>query len=96
MEYLVSAFSLCAFSTVCVFRPNLQLIEGDSTQLSGMIRFTCSLAENVSSKVRQLDLTKVSHTHFCTQAMSPQTQKHVTDSACVSFTEKAVPGDPAC
>ncbi|KAM9460814.1 conserved oligomeric Golgi complex subunit 4 [Clarias gariepinus] len=38
--------------------PNLQLIEGDSTQLSGMIRFTCSLAENVSSKVRQLDLTK--------------------------------------
>ncbi|XP_030621649.1 conserved oligomeric Golgi complex subunit 4 isoform X2 [Chanos chanos] len=39
-------------------RPNLQLIEGDATQLSGMISFTCSLAENVSSKVRQLDLTK--------------------------------------
>ncbi|KAF5898680.1 conserved oligomeric Golgi complex subunit 4, partial [Clarias magur] len=38
--------------------PNLQLIEGDATQLSGMISFTCSLAENVSSKVRQLDLTK--------------------------------------
>ncbi|KPP74016.1 conserved oligomeric Golgi complex subunit 4-like [Scleropages formosus] len=38
--------------------PNLQLIEGDASQLSGMIAFTCSLAENVSSKVRQLDLAK--------------------------------------
>ncbi|KAJ1081884.1 hypothetical protein NDU88_002056 [Pleurodeles waltl] len=38
--------------------PNLQLIEGDAKQLSGMITFTCSLAENVSSKVRQLDLAK--------------------------------------
>lgn len=42
-------------------RPNLQLIEGDAVQLSGMINFTCSLAENVSSKVRQLDLTKVAN-----------------------------------
>ncbi|MBN3286968.1 COG4 protein, partial [Polyodon spathula] len=39
--------------------PNQQLIEGDASQLSGMITFTCSLAENVSSKVRQLDLAKV-------------------------------------
>uniref|UniRef100_A0A8C5F0Y8 Component of oligomeric golgi complex 4 n=2 Tax=Gopherus evgoodei TaxID=1825980 RepID=A0A8C5F0Y8_9SAUR len=39
--------------------PNLQLIEGDARQLSGMITFTCNLAENVSSKVRQLDLAKV-------------------------------------
>ncbi|KAL4657066.1 conserved oligomeric Golgi complex subunit 4 [Arapaima gigas] len=39
-------------------RPNLQLIEGDASQLSSMISFTCSLAENVSSKVRQLDLAK--------------------------------------
>uniref|UniRef100_A0A8C7LL64 Conserved oligomeric Golgi complex subunit 4 n=2 Tax=Oncorhynchus kisutch TaxID=8019 RepID=A0A8C7LL64_ONCKI len=38
--------------------PNLQLIGGDASQLSGMITFTCSLAENVSSKVRQLDLAK--------------------------------------
>uniref|UniRef100_A0A8C5FX76 Conserved oligomeric Golgi complex subunit 4 n=1 Tax=Gadus morhua TaxID=8049 RepID=A0A8C5FX76_GADMO len=38
--------------------PNLQLIEGDASQLSGMITFTCSLAENVSRKVRQLDLAK--------------------------------------
>ncbi|XP_072374706.1 conserved oligomeric Golgi complex subunit 4 isoform X1 [Scyliorhinus torazame] len=38
--------------------PNLQLIEGDAKQLAGMITFTCNLAENVSSKVRQLDLTK--------------------------------------
>lgn len=51
---------------VCVFflRPNLQLIEGDAVQLSGMINFTCSLAENVSSKVRQLDLTKVANIHI--------------------------------
>ncbi|XP_049575065.1 conserved oligomeric Golgi complex subunit 4 [Syngnathus scovelli] len=38
--------------------PNLQLIGGDASQLSGMITFTCSLAENVSRKVRQLDLAK--------------------------------------
>ncbi|XP_062327709.1 conserved oligomeric Golgi complex subunit 4 [Osmerus eperlanus] len=38
--------------------PNLQLIGGDASQLAGMITFTCSLAENVSSKVRQLDLAK--------------------------------------
>ena len=42
-----------------VFRPSLQLIGGDASQLSGMITFTCSLAENVSRKVRQLDLAKV-------------------------------------
>uniref|UniRef100_A0A8C9RQ14 Conserved oligomeric Golgi complex subunit 4 n=1 Tax=Scleropages formosus TaxID=113540 RepID=A0A8C9RQ14_SCLFO len=57
---------LCTVTTVPSFgalmhvplRPNLQLIEGDASQLSGMIAFTCSLAENVSSKVRQLDLAK--------------------------------------
>lgn len=38
--------------------PKLQLIEGDASQLSGTITFTCSLAENVSRKVRQLDLAK--------------------------------------
>ncbi|XP_015275299.1 PREDICTED: conserved oligomeric Golgi complex subunit 4 [Gekko japonicus] len=38
--------------------PNLQLIEGDAKQLAGTITFTCNLAENVSSKVRQLDLAK--------------------------------------
>lgn len=43
----------------CVSSPNLQLIEGDAQQLAGMITFTCNLAENVSSKVRQLDLAKV-------------------------------------
>uniref|UniRef100_A0A8C3AYQ2 Conserved oligomeric Golgi complex subunit 4 n=1 Tax=Cyclopterus lumpus TaxID=8103 RepID=A0A8C3AYQ2_CYCLU len=43
-------------SVLC--RPNLQLIGGDASQLSGMITFTCSLAENVSRKVRQLDLAK--------------------------------------
>ncbi|KAG7230511.1 hypothetical protein INR49_024620 [Caranx melampygus] len=44
--------------------PNLQLIGGDASQLSGMITFTCSLAENVSRKVRQLDLAK-----FCTDGV---------------------------
>ncbi|XP_006878683.1 PREDICTED: conserved oligomeric Golgi complex subunit 4 isoform X2 [Elephantulus edwardii] len=38
--------------------PSLQLIEGDAKQLAGTITFTCNLAENVSSKVRQLDLAK--------------------------------------
>ncbi|XP_072925779.1 conserved oligomeric Golgi complex subunit 4 [Hemitrygon akajei] len=38
--------------------PNLQLIEDDAKQLAGMIVFTCNLAENVSGKVRQLDLAK--------------------------------------
>uniref|UniRef100_A0A8C0YFC7 Conserved oligomeric Golgi complex subunit 4 n=1 Tax=Cyprinus carpio carpio TaxID=630221 RepID=A0A8C0YFC7_CYPCA len=52
-EECADELCLCAF-----LRPNLQLIEGDAVQLSGMISFTCSLAENVSSKVRQLDLTK--------------------------------------
>lgn len=48
-----------------LLRPNLQLIGGDASQLSGMITFTCSLAENVSRKVRQLDLAKV-HTSTTT------------------------------
>ncbi|ESO03274.1 hypothetical protein HELRODRAFT_191984 [Helobdella robusta] len=38
--------------------PGLQAVENDSKQLSDMITFTSSLAENVSSKVRQLDLAK--------------------------------------
>ena len=41
------------------FRPNLQMLETDSKQLSNMVSFTSTLAENVSSKVRQLDLAKV-------------------------------------
>ena len=38
--------------------PNLNILETDSKQLSGMISFTSTLAENVSSKVRKLDLAK--------------------------------------
>ncbi|CAG5130857.1 unnamed protein product [Candidula unifasciata] len=38
--------------------PNLQILETDSKQLCGMISFTSTLAENVSSKVRKLDLAK--------------------------------------
>ena len=40
-------------------RPNLNLIQNDAKQLTGMISFTSELADNVSSKVRQLDLAKV-------------------------------------
>jgi hypothetical protein len=45
----------------CIFfyRPNLQILETDSKNLSNMVAFTSTLAENVSSKVRQLDLAKV-------------------------------------
>ncbi|XP_059139126.1 conserved oligomeric Golgi complex subunit 4-like, partial [Physella acuta] len=38
--------------------PSLQMLEADSKQLCGMISFTSTLAENVSSKVRKLDLAK--------------------------------------
>ncbi|XP_055955306.1 conserved oligomeric Golgi complex subunit 4 [Patella vulgata] len=38
--------------------PNLQILQNDSKQLSSMISFTSTLAENVSSKVRKLDLAK--------------------------------------
>ncbi|XP_039279872.1 conserved oligomeric Golgi complex subunit 4-like [Nilaparvata lugens] len=38
--------------------PNLQIVHSDSEQLSEMISFTCTLAENVSAKVRQLDVAR--------------------------------------
>ncbi|XP_023216827.1 conserved oligomeric Golgi complex subunit 4-like [Centruroides sculpturatus] len=38
--------------------PNLQLVYSDSEQLTNLISFTSSLAENISSKVKKLDLTK--------------------------------------
>jgi len=44
---------------VILSRPNLQLVQNDAKQLAGMISFTSTLAENVSSKVRQLDVAKV-------------------------------------
>ena len=46
-------------TVVVVFRPNLQLVQNDAKQLAGMISFTSTLAENVSGKVRQLDVAKV-------------------------------------
>ncbi|XP_077986073.1 conserved oligomeric Golgi complex subunit 4-like [Glandiceps talaboti] len=45
-------------STLYRMAPNLQLVNSDAKQLDSMISFTCNLAENVSSKVRQLDLAK--------------------------------------
>jgi hypothetical protein len=40
--------------------PNLQIVHCDAEQLSEMITFTSTLAENVSAKVRQLDIARVS------------------------------------
>lgn len=42
----------------------MPIIQNDAHQLNGMISFTAQLAENVSSKVRQLDLAKVSNCYF--------------------------------
>jgi len=39
--------------------PNLQIVHSDAEQLSEMITFTSTLAENVSAKVRQLDVARV-------------------------------------
>ena len=47
-----------------LFRPNLQLVHNDSEQLFNMISHTSKLAENVSSKVRQLDVAKVRTTYL--------------------------------
>ncbi|XP_029840980.2 conserved oligomeric Golgi complex subunit 4 [Ixodes scapularis] len=38
--------------------PTFQLVHSDAEQLANMISFTSTLAENISSKVRQLDLAK--------------------------------------
>lgn len=43
--------------------PNLQVIHSDALQLSEMITFISTLAENVSAKVRQLDNARVSKFH---------------------------------
>ena len=41
--------------------PNMGIIHSDAKQLAEMISFTSSLAENVSAKVRKLDIARVSH-----------------------------------
>ncbi|XP_023722479.2 conserved oligomeric Golgi complex subunit 4 [Cryptotermes secundus] len=38
--------------------PNLQIVHSDARQLAEMITFTSTLAENVSAKVRQLDIAR--------------------------------------
>lgn len=65
-----------------VCRPSLQLIGGDASQLSGMITFTCSLAENVSRKVRQLDLAKVTMLTFFKAEISVL---FIISISCISF-----------
>lgn len=39
--------------------PTLQIVHSDALQLTEMISFTSTLAENVSAKVRQLDIARV-------------------------------------
>ncbi|XP_064466828.1 conserved oligomeric Golgi complex subunit 4-like [Ornithodoros turicata] len=46
--------------------PTFQLVHSDAEQLANMISFTSTLAETISSKVRQLDLAK-SHVTECVQ-----------------------------
>ena len=48
------------FCILNIFRPNLTILEKDASHLQEVITNTSVLAENVSSKVRQLDLAKVS------------------------------------
>ncbi|ELU05879.1 hypothetical protein CAPTEDRAFT_225425 [Capitella teleta] len=59
--------------------PSLQLVQNDSKQLSGMISFTSTLAENVSSKVRQLDVAKSRVTACMTRVEDILDLKFCTD-----------------
>ena len=45
---------------LCMFRPNLQVVLRDADKLHQMIEHTAEIADKVSSKVRKLDLAKVS------------------------------------
>jgi len=45
-------------SGITSLAPELDSVSADSTQLNQLISFTCGLAERVSCKVRQLDLSK--------------------------------------
>jgi hypothetical protein len=44
---------------VSLLVPRLNTVKSDAKHLSEMINFTCTLAENVSAKVRELDVAKV-------------------------------------
>ena len=59
--------------------PNLQILETDSKNLSNMVAFTSTLAENVSSKVRQLDLAKSRVTSCITRVEDILDLKFCTD-----------------
>lgn len=47
-------------------RPSFQLVHSDTEELNKIVTYTASLAENISRKVKQLDLAKVSSTHKLT------------------------------
>ena len=50
--------------------PALQLLQADANQLLSTVAFTHQLANNVSAKVRQLDMAKV--TRYLTLVASPR------------------------
>lgn len=50
---------------VSLLVPRLKSVKSDAKHLSGMIHFTCTLAENVSAKVRELDIAKVFPVKCC-------------------------------
>jgi hypothetical protein len=47
------------FIRIFLFRPALQIITQDAHNLSNTISFTAALDDNISGKVRELDVTKV-------------------------------------
>lgn len=47
------------FKLYFTFRPNLGVLSKEATQLANVITSTSSLAEKISSKVRELDIAKV-------------------------------------
>ena len=57
-EFLIESLSNFQFFYL-FYRPNLSVLSKEATHLSNVIEKTSSLAEKVSSKVRELDIAKV-------------------------------------
>ena len=62
--HIISKYMLFKFNEQSLFqlmfRPNLQVVLRDADKLHQMIEHTAEIADKVSSKVRKLDLAKVS------------------------------------
>ncbi len=68
--------------------PKVQLIYNDSNNLSNMIRFTTSLADNVSSKVRVLDIAKGRVTGCIKRVTDILDLKECTDGVTLALEEE--------